>query len=260
MYKITRILLAACAWGALAVPSASAADMPPAYTPPPPPAAVLGGWYLRGDIGYSNQRVDELDNVLYDDFDTLDEGDRDFDGGPIFGVGVGYRFNKWFRVDVTGEHRAAVDFTGNDIGVIGADTFSNNYDAKKSEWLAMINAYADLGTYRGITPFVGAGVGMIRTEIAGFTDIGTNSADNLVAIAYGADNSEWSFAWALYAGLGFEITPNLTLELAYRYLDIGDAESGDLVAFDGTNDVDNPMEFNDLTSHDVRLGMRYMFN
>lgn len=260
MYKITRTVLAACAWGALAVPGASAADLPPAYTPPPPPAAVLGGWYLRGDIGYSNQRVGELDNVLYSDFDTLDRGDRDFDGGPIFGVGVGYRFNKWFRVDVTGEHRAAVDFSGNDIGTFGADTFVNNYDAKKSEWLAMINAYADLGTYRGLTPFVGAGIGMVRTTISGFTDFGTSTAAPVPAFAYGDDNSEWNFAWALYAGLGFEITPNLTLELAYRYLDIGDAESGDLYTYDGTNNVDNPMEFKDLISHDVRLGMRYMFN
>lgn len=259
MYKITRILLAAGAWGALAVPSALAADMP-AYTPPPPPPAVLGGWYLRGDIGYSNQRVDELDNVLYSGFDTLDRGDRDFDGGPIFGVGVGYRFNRWFRVDVTGEHRAAVDFSGNDIGTVGADIFVNNYDAKKSEWLAMINAYADLGTYRGITPFVGAGIGMVRTTISGFTDYGTSTAAPVPAFAYGDDNDEWSFAWALYAGLGFEITPNLTLELAYRYLDIGDAESGNLVTYDGTDTVDNPMEFNDLTSHDVRLGMRYLFN
>ena len=39
---------------------------------PPPqvsyaPAAVVedfGGWYLRGDIGFSNQRVERLTNVL----------------------------------------------------------------------------------------------------------------------------------------------------------------------------------------------------
>ncbi len=67
-------------------------------------------------------------------------------------------------------------------------------------------------------------------------------------------------AWALYAGLGFEVTSALTLDLGYRYLHIGDAESGDLVSFDGTNNIDNPMEFEDISSHDVRLGMRYKFN
>ena len=44
---------------------ASAADM--AIAPPPmpyaPPVADFGGWYLRGDIGFSNQRVDNIRNT-----------------------------------------------------------------------------------------------------------------------------------------------------------------------------------------------------
>ena len=47
--------------------AAFAADMaiapPPAYAPPPV-IEDFGGWYLRGDIGFSNQRVERLDNVL----------------------------------------------------------------------------------------------------------------------------------------------------------------------------------------------------
>src|SRR6516164_9177168 len=46
---------------------AFAADMPIAAPPPmyaPAPPADFGGWYLRGDIGFSNQRVDRLNNVL----------------------------------------------------------------------------------------------------------------------------------------------------------------------------------------------------
>src|SRR6201992_2879678 len=37
-----------------------AADLPapPPYAPPPP--ADFGGWYLRGDIGFSNQRVKDV--------------------------------------------------------------------------------------------------------------------------------------------------------------------------------------------------------
>ena len=45
--------------------AAFAADM--AIAPPPYAAPVVedfGGWYLRGDIGFSNQRVDRLNNAL----------------------------------------------------------------------------------------------------------------------------------------------------------------------------------------------------
>ena len=49
------------------------------------------------------------------------------------------------------------------------------------------------------------------------------------------------------------------MELAYRYLDMGDAESGNLVGYDGTDNVNNPMKFKDITSHDLKLGVRYAF-
>jgi hypothetical protein len=47
--------------------------------------------------------------------------------------------------------------------------------------------------------------------------------------------------------------------LAYRYLSLGDGRSGDLIAFDGTNNFNNPMHFKDITSHDVKLGVRWAF-
>jgi len=58
--------------------AAFAADM--AIAPPPPayaPAPIVedfGGWYLRGDIGFSNQRVSHLDNALFKAFDPAETG------------------------------------------------------------------------------------------------------------------------------------------------------------------------------------------
>jgi opacity protein-like surface antigen len=87
-------------------------------------------------------------------------------------------------------------------------------------------------------------------------DVGTT----IPSVATGAKHSQWNLAWALYAGVGYQITPNLTLEAAYRYINLGNAASGDLIAMDGTNDVYNPMEFHHLTSHDFKIGFRYAFD
>jgi opacity protein-like surface antigen len=232
------------------MPTAKAADMPE-----PIPQIVVKGWYLRGDIGYSNQRVESLDNALYATYDSVDTVYKDFDGAPFFAAGIGYRWNHWFRTDVTGEYRSKSDFDGLDIAVIGPDTIPDNYTAKKSEWVALLNGYLDVGTWHGITPFVGGGVGAANVKISDFTDVGVT----VDSVAFGDDHSEWNFAWALYAGLGFEVTDALTVELAYRYLDLGDGQSGDLVTYLGGNAVDNPMKFEDITSHDVKLGVRYTF-
>ena len=70
---------------------AFAADMaivpPPMYAPPP--VEDFGGWYLRGDIGFSNQRVDRLNNVL-DAGNTTSVQRLGFNTAGIFGLGVGY--------------------------------------------------------------------------------------------------------------------------------------------------------------------------
>jgi len=240
---------------------AFAADMPIAAPPPmyaPAPPADFGGWYLRGDIGFSNQRVDRLNNVL-DANNTSSVQNLSFNNAGIFGLGAGYRFNSWFRADVTGEYRGNSQFFGTDRitypGGVGTDT----YHATKNEWVVLANAYVDLGTWWCITPFVGAGIGTAPVAINGFTDqgIANNGAGALPGLAFGDNVAKWNFAWAAHAGLAYKVSPAFTVELAYRYLDMGDGLTGDLKTFDGTNAVNNPTTFKHITSQDLKLGVRW---
>jgi len=247
------------AFAALAVSPARAADLAL-----PAPIVETGGWYLRGDIGFTNQNVDSLYNINYGGYDSVTNVNKSFDAAPMFGLGLGYYVNRWLRFDVTGEYRANANFHGMDIGAIPGGGFADDrYTANKSEWTFMFNGYVDLGTWWNVTPFIGAGVGMSRNTISNFGDFSvcvnsTSCAANGGSDAYAADASTWSFAWALHAGLAYQISPNIALELAYRYIDLGDAKSGDLIAFDGTNNLNNPMEFHHLTSHDLKLGVRWL--
>jgi opacity protein-like surface antigen len=245
--------------------AAFAADMaiapPPQMYAPPPVVEDFGGWYLRGDIGFSNQRVDRLNNVL-DANNTSSVQTLNFNTAGIYGLGVGYRVNNWFRADVTGEYRGNSQFFGTDRitypGGVGTDT----YHATKNEWVVLANAYVDLGTWWCITPFIGAGVGGARVAVNGFTDQGIASnpiqpGPALAGLAYGDNVSKWNLAWALHAGLAYKVTPNVTVEFAYRYLDMGDGLTGDLRTFDGGNAIVNPTTFKSITSHDLKLGVRW---
>lgn len=258
MSSVKKSLLAGVAAAALCGGQAGAADYP---SPPPPqqviyqqvpvpvPVRVFDGWYLRGDIGVTNQQVGSLDNVLYATTPGLQQVDRGFDSSMLFGLGVGYQFNDWFRGDITGEYRSSANFHGLDIYPGGTD----EYRARKYEWTFLANAYIDLGTWWCITPFIGAGVGFSYNTVASFTDI--NTATN--GVAYAEDTGKFNFAWALHAGLAYKVNPNFTVELAYRYINLGDAESGDIKTYDGINTVNNPMQFKDLTSHDIKFGVRW---
>jgi len=259
--RSVKSLIAAGA-AALLSSAAFAADMPMIAPPPPmyapPPVEDFGGWYLRGDIGFSNQHVSRLNNVL-DVGNTTSVQNLGFNTAGIFGLGVGYRVNNWFRADVTGEYRGNSQFFGTDAitypGGFGTDT----YHATKSEWVVLANAYVDLGTWWCMTPFIGAGVGTARVGISNFTDqgIANNGAGALPGLAFGDNTSKWNFAWALHAGVAYKVTPNFTVELAYRYLDMGDGLTGDLRTFDGTNNIVNPTTFKGITSHDLKIGVRW---
>jgi opacity protein-like surface antigen len=248
---------------------ASAADM--AIAPPPlpyaPPVAEFGGWYLRGDIGFSNQHVSSIRNTnaaLYSNLTSFQET-TGFDTGGTYQLGAGYQFNHWFRVDVTGQYRGNSNFHGLDLtsfptGVpafptgFGADV----YNASKSEWLFLANAYVDLGTWWCITPYIGAGIGTARVTIANFTDSGVINAGGgaVPSLVSAATGSQWNFAWALHAGLAYQVNPNMAVELGYSYVNLGNGTTGIDSAFDGSAGG-HVFQFHNITSQDVKLGVRW---
>jgi opacity protein-like surface antigen len=247
-----RAILFAGAVTLLSLPAAQAADLP-AMPMRAPIVHDFSGWYLRGDVGMTNQQVKSLYNSLYPTFDSVSTVQKEFDSGWLFGIGVGYQFNSWFRADLTGEYRGGVSFHGLDLVRDGGGQLDDNYWARKSEWLVLANAYFDLGTWYGLTPFIGAGVGTARVTISDFKDIGVVGQGG----GYADSASKWNLAWAAHAGLAYKVNPGFTVELAYRYVDLGKGTSGDLIQYDGTNNFNNPMEFKNITSHDVKLGVRW---
>jgi len=234
---------------------ARAADLP---LPPAPPIEeyVPSGWYLRGDIGMTNQSVGTMHQRFEDHIsETFDYKSKTFDSSPLFGIGVGYQFNSWLRTDFTAEYRSKANLHAVAFGSQGS---IDDFQGSKSEYTFLVNAYLDLGTWYNITPFIGAGIGASYNQIHDFYDTcaALSCAGQMTAVADGTGN-KWSFAWALHAGLAYQVTPSLSIELAYRYMNLGDAQSGYF------HNVSNPQfpgpyEFNNITSHDLKLGVRWM--
>jgi opacity protein-like surface antigen len=262
MQSLRNLALAGATALALVPAAARGADLP---VPPPmfraPIVEDYGAWYLRGDIGITNQHLKKLDSPApgFNTTTTLVQG---FDSAGLFGLGVGYKFNSWFRADVTGEYRAGAHFSALDnFPCAGAGCpagfQTDRFEGTKSEWLFLANAYLDLGTWHSVTPFVGAGIGFDRLTIGNFTDTNINAPGG--AIGFSTDKSKWNFAWALHAGLAYQVTPNFIVELAYRYVNLGSGSTKDLIGFDFSNATFNPILFKNVDSQDIKLGVRWMF-
>ena len=97
MSTLKSVALAAAVTVALPL-TATAADIPL-----PQPYVEFGGWYLRGDIGMTNQQFRGLHHVSFDTapgFTFLDKGG--FESGPLFGLGIGYQYNSWLPSPLLG--------------------------------------------------------------------------------------------------------------------------------------------------------------
>ncbi len=274
-----------------AAPMAHAADLPPPpqYIPPPEPVE-FGGWYLRGDVGVGIASSPDIRSTFYDGTGTVLSGGALANAVPAFarnqqnigdsafaGIGIGYQVNNWLRFDATGEYRTSQHIgtiESYDAGVFfGApgNTAYDNYTGTVQSSVFLANAYADLGTWWCFTPFIGAGVGTAYNRVTALNDVGVggptfvDAAGNLQTgvgnggFGFAKEHDKFSLAYAGMAGVSYAVTPNLKLELAYRYLNMGSATSGLINCVNGTGCVLERHRYS-LASQDIKLGMRWMFN
>jgi opacity protein-like surface antigen len=242
--------------------SAHAADyyqqpyQPPPYQPPPiiiqqPAPEFAGNWYLRGQIGVGMTQASNISFVRGAGttgnfkFEHSDISDSVFVGG-----GVGYEWNSWLRFDVTGEYRSKAAITAFGSFTNGGGTFGDQFHGSMKSWLFLANSYVDIGTWDCFTPFVGAGIGFAQNTLADFTDVGIATSGRGI----GRNTSQWNFAWALYAGVTYNVTKTFKVDLTYRYVDLGGL-SDTINCIGGCNAV--TYKFKDIQSHDFMLAFRW---
>lgn len=241
-----------CAIGALVLAGscvvAQAADMPTSYEPVAPmPVPSLSGFYLG-----STTTLNFLDNTNFA-LAGPTTIDTDYDVGFYSGLRLGYNFGPMSfvspRIEIEGGYgSSSVDtHTVGGVGVAGIDSFG---DARS--WQGYVNGYLDLafGSFTGITPFIGGGVGFASVELR---------KQGISAVGVVMDDTDTGFAYHLDAGvslhldqlgLGVSLLQGTTVELGYRYTNVSDLT---FTARDGTQ-ADT-----DYTSNAATLGFRKQF-
>lgn len=240
--------------------AANAADLAPGPALPEIPsgdASFFGsGWYLRGDLGYSQPQAPKGDyNGV--PFDHLSVG-----GSAVVGGGVGYKINNWLRADITGDYT----FSGVAHASYTIPNCCTVTDRTRiGGWTILANAYLDLGTWSGITPYVGGGVGYAFTEASQtlnqpFLTTASGALVPMIDPNTGGPiinslptHTTGGFAWALEAGAAVAIAPSVQVDFNYRFLSIADAriapDPGGVTA-----------RVKSIGAHQFRIGVRYMFD
>jgi len=254
MFNRARAALLAVLFAGLAG-HAVAADLPEPVEEAPPPVVEaqpidVGGWYIRGDLDYHKSTIRGIDYMTYavDPCNcSVTPGSKSFDfgklkGGFSLGGGVGYKINDYFRTDLTADYWFKSNFNGqtSDLTTVSTEV------SRMSALLVLANAYVDIGTYHGITPYVGAGIGGAHIKWDTVHDPNTTETN--------PGSSNWRFAYALMAGASYCLTDRVILDAGYRFTHI---QGGRMFEFDTSSS--GPGFDGGINTHEVRGGLRYQF-
>lgn len=233
--RIFALVGAAASLSATGARAADYPDRPPLFEKPALVQEFASGWYIRGDIGYRLNSNDGASTFLADPIASQSINDT-----AVFGLGGGYK-SGWFRADVTVDYSGRATFRADVAGLPASN--QPGLTSKIETVTTLVNAYADLGTWWNVTPYIGAGLGAAYMRTVEFHD-------DRAAFMPHEKQDKWNFAWAAIAGLSYRIGANLLADASYRYLSLGDAVSA-------VNVANNQLTVKDITAHEFRIGLRY---
>jgi len=227
----TAFVLAASAIGILGSGSATAADLYPAPARPYSAPGIGSCLYLRLDAMLALPIAPNVSSTAGTPFIPVNNqaaGESVSRYGGLEG-GVGCQVTDIMRIEAVVGYRSSAKVT---------DT-SGSLDMDFTAYTGFANAYWDITTYAGFTPYLGAGIGVARHNITAVT-----------APVTGSPSASTSLAWNFMLGVSYDITPHMKLDLGYRYSHLGSMTSA------GTT----PILLDGYNVHDVKLGIRYHFN
>ena len=229
MEKLPRSLTTSCS--AIALMSGLLVAAPALAAGPNSP------WYVTGFAGYTqpdDYHFDFINNTTGARFPYK----ASLDDGYSVGAAAGYRINEYFRAE--GEYAYSNTDFGNSYR---SPTFiGQNPNGDVTIQTLMANVW--LGTKLGaVKPYIGGGIGY------GWVD-GNLKVTNGAGNQLGGDDS--GFAYQLGAGLGFQLTNNLDLDLGYRWKKVNDIKlKSKINGFHLSSD--------DFTTQTLQLGLTWRF-
>lgn len=206
-------------------------------------AAPVEGYYVVARVIDATHKAGNMDGSARPGIGAFVAGHErnEFATGAL---GTGYAFDNGWRTEGEYSLRRKDTFTS---GSTRFPTSFNNHQVRSER--IMFNVYRDVAIDRQWSVYGGAGIGLARLKSSGWQG---NPGRQYISA------SQNSVAFSLGAGISYSPIEKLTLDLGYRYVDMGKAESGWNGFANARGLQDEKMSLN-LSSREIVLGARYAF-
>lgn len=200
-------------------------------------------YYISAKVVAAEFKADNMETSLRPGIGQFVAGDDQKDLTSV-SLGLGYDFGNGWRTEGEYTFKNDAEFTS------GSTSFptSLNHHKVHSQRL-MLNAYRDFEVMQNVAVYGNIALGIARTESSGWQ--GNESRQYL-------SNTETQLVYSLGAGATYKAIKNLNLDLGYRYIDLGKADSG-LNNFANARSLQDEQMKAHLYSSEFYLGARYSF-
>ena len=170
--------------------------------------------------------------------------------GSNFSLALGRAYASRWRAEVEFSDRRTAKYTINTLGA----TFSGTNELRVKSWALMGNAYYDIPLSNAFSAYVGGGLGYANNSASGSQTFQNPAFTG--AQQFGTTfptGKTGNLAWSLGFGGSYAVNPTISLDLGYRFTDLGRYNT----AIDTVNG-DEKFRAR-LSSHDLQAGLRFKF-
>jgi opacity protein-like surface antigen len=199
--------------------------------------------YLKAFSGIGYGKVHDLNAVEPGKSSIITEIETT-DHSSLFGAAIGYNLTNLplsFELQTMRLNQQSFKL---------ANAYPNGYHEtdtlKVKSDLYLLNSIYSFPAQHSFTPFVGAGIGLARNKIDGSFVQTDNSNWN----DSWANNSKTNFAYALTAGIGYQLTDKFSTALAYQYVSLGKL-------YNDKNAVRQVLSADQFASNSLMLSLSY---
>lgn len=206
-------------------------------TAPNPVYAGDTGIYLAPRLMYNLQSYNDPKVKHAGGAEALNSATRGSLGAAL---ALGYNFYPRYYMPVRAEVELGYSFNSSYNGTVSR-ILSNNYSYTNTigSQTLFVNGYYDFYNSTQVTPYLTAGLGTSWLRSSG----------NIAGLSTGS-NTEVNLAWNIGAGINFNLSETIGIDLGYRYASLGKAKTG--LSSTGMIETNTAM-------HQLMMGLRYNF-
>ena len=168
-------------------------------------------------------------------------------------IAIGYDFAPKFNIPVRAElEYGAYGDVSKSVSYEEAG-FKASFEASVGVQTLLANVYWDIATWNNFTPYVGAGIGLAFVKTEGSLGVSYGGVA-IPELSGSRDDSKTVFAGQVGFGCSYAITENISADLGYRFLMMGDGEVSTNLYGEKVK-----LESQDNYAHQLMLGVRVTF-